>query len=564
MSRPTQKPPIRLPQNCGGANRKIIILGSGVYRIGSSVEFDWCAITCAQTLRRLGFRVIMINHNPETVSTDYDMADKLYFEELSFETARDIYNLEQPEGLIISMGGQAPNNIAMRCHQAGLKILGTSALDIDQAEDRYKFSKLLNNLKIDQPAWKELVTLPEAADFAQAIGYPVLIRPSYVLSGAAMNVAFNVDDLEQYLKEAVFISPQHPVVITKFIVGAKELEIDAVALDGQAIADIISEHVENAGVHSGDATIVCPPQKVYVETARRLKIITQKIAQALNITGPFNIQFLAKDNQIKVIECNLRASRSFPFVSKITGINLIELATEAIVARFKSRIKTKIKPMSAARTVLDLPFVGVKAPQFSFSRIKGVDPILRVEMASTGEAGALGQTLEEAYLKSIIATGFKLPQPAQGKFADSGVLLSLGGELNKANFLDSAKLLQEAGFQIYATHHTALYLEYKDIKARRLYKLHELPQEPNIKTYMLNKKIDLVIIINDFDYKKPIKTGSFEVDDDYQLRRAAVDFAAPILTNLQAAQLFVRAICQLKLEDLQIKEWGEYNYFFKL
>lgn len=525
---------------------KIIILGSGVYRIGSSVEFDWCAVTCAQTLRALGYHVIIVNHNPETVSTDYDMADTLYFEELNFETVREIYEREMPLGIIVSMGGQTPNNIALRCKQAGLEIIGTRAESIDKAEDRYKFSRLLGKLSIDQPAWEELTTIATAREFAESVGYPVLVRPSYVLSGMAMNIAFNNFDFEQYLQEATDISPEHPVVITKFIMGAKEIEVDAVAVKGKILTDIVSEHIENAGVHSGDATIVCPPQKVYVETLRRIKIITAKIARALKITGPFNIQFLAKENDIKVIECNLRASRSFPFVSKVTGINLVKLATHAIIADFKK----KKCPAPVSSNLLDIPYVGVKAPQFSFSRLKGADPILRVEMASTGEVAALGKNLEAAYLKSILGTGYNLPQ--------KGVLLSLGGESNKTKFLNSAKNLYESNFTIYATHHTALYLKGHRIEAIPLYKLHEMPREPNIYTYLLKKKIDLVITINDYDYKKPVKTESFEVDDDYMLRRRAVDLHVPILTDLQTARLFVRSICKYTLQDLEVYPWKQY------
>lgn len=540
------KSEVRSPKSRVGRRKKIIILGSGVYRIGSSVEFDWCAVTCGQTLKKMGFEVVMINHNPETVSTDYDMADKLYFEELDFEVVREIYDLEQPTGLIISMGGQAPTNIAMKCDEHRMRILGTTPADIDRAENRYKFSQLLHRLKIDQPAWKELTDITSAKQFATSIGYPVLIRPSYVLSGAAMNVAFNPGDLEEYLDEATFISPEHPVVMTKFITGAKEIEVDAVAKHGQVLIDIISEHVENAGVHSGDATIVCPPQKIYIETIRRIKLITQAIARELNITGPFNIQLLAKDNDIKVIECNLRASRSFPFVSKVVGVNLVEIATATMVqaAGWLAEIpETRIN-------LLNIPYVGVKAPQFSFSRIRGADPVLRVEMASTGEVGALGKNLETAYLKSILSTGFKLPK--------TGVLLSLGGEINKIKFLSSARELDAAGFKIYATHHTADFLNKRHIKTTELHKLHELPAQPNIKTYLLNKKIDLVIAINDFDYKKPVKTDSFEVDDDYQLRRSAVDLNVPILTDIQTARLFVKAICKYELADLDIKAWDEY------
>ena len=534
-----------------GHGRRIMILGSGVYRIGSSVEFDWCAVTAGQMLRRLGYDVIMINHNPETVSTDYDMADKLYFEELDFEVVREIYNREQPDGVIISMGGQAPNNIAIKCHKAGFKILGTDPENIDRAEDRFKFSQLLRELGIDQPDWKELTSIAEAREFAGQVGYPVLIRPSYVLSGAAMNIAFNNDDLKHYLEEATFISPEHPVVMNKFITGAKEIELDAVALKGDVIADIISEHVENAGIHSGDATIVCPPQKLYIETMRRIKIISRLIAKKLAITGPFNIQFLAKNNDIKVIECNLRASRSFPFVSKVIGANLVEIATQAILAEKGWAREEKFPHFTSGNQInlTDIPHVGVKAPQFSFSRIKGADPLLRVEMASTGEVGAIGPDLESAYLTSILATGFNLPK--------KGVLLSLGGDLNKAKFLSTAKILSQHGFKIYATHHTATYLSDNKINATRLHKLHEAPLEPNIKTYLLSKKIDLVIAINDFDYHKPVKTDSFEVDDDYQLRRTAVDLNVPILTDIQTARLFVQAIAKYKLDDLEVRAWGE-------
>ncbi|OFZ63195.1 MAG: carbamoyl phosphate synthase large subunit, partial [Bacteroidetes bacterium RIFCSPHIGHO2_02_FULL_44_7] len=445
-------------------NKKILILGSGVYRIGSSVEFDWCAVTCGQMLRKMGYHRIVINHNPETVSTDYDMADTLYFEELNFETIREIYRRENPLGIILSMGGQTPNNIAIRCRDGGLNILGTSAESIDKAENRYKFSKLLTHLEIDQPAWRELTNIKGAKQFAEGVEYPVLVRPSYVLSGAAMNIAFNSDDLEKYLKEATYISPEHPVVITKFIIGAKEIEVDAVAFKGKILTDIVSEHIENAGVHFGDATIVCPPQKLYVETLRRIKVITAQIGKTLEVTGPFNIQFLAKENDIKVIECNLRASRSFPFVSKITNVNLAEISTRAIISMLEQRrLRT-----SFDCNLLNIPYVGVKAPQFSFSRLKGADPILSVEMASTGEVAALGKNLEEAYLKSIIATGFNLPK--------KGVLLSLGGELNKTKFLSSAKNLYESGLKIYATHHTMLYLRGHGMEAVQLYKLHEMPQ----------------------------------------------------------------------------------------
>ncbi|MEK9165266.1 MAG: ATP-grasp domain-containing protein [Patescibacteria group bacterium] len=526
------------------STKKILILGSGVYRIGSSVEFDWCAVTCAQTLRRLGHQVVMINHNPETVSTDYDMAYKLYFEELNFETVRDIYFAEKADGMIISMGGQEPNNIAMRCHKAGLKILGTSALDIDQAENRYKFSKLLNKLKIDQPAWQELTNVDDAQTFAKKVGYPVLIRPSYVLSGAAMNVAFDNRALKQYLADAVQVSEEHPVVISKFIENAKEIEVDAVAQKGRLIAYIISEHIENAGIHSGDATIVTPPQKIYLETYRKIRIITRKIAKALKITGPFNIQFVARENQIKVIECNLRASRSFPFVSKTSGVNLIELATKVIMGQKieAEKIKRKLKNF-----MTEAGYVGVKAPQFSFSRIKGADPILRVEMASTGEVGCLGRDVEEAFLKAILSTGFKWPKKA--------VMISLGGDMNKAKFLFYVKkLYQNTKLKIYATENTAKFLRKNNISCKTLYKIYE-KKEPNVKTYLAGKKIDLVINMSDASEKRKVYD---ENTIRQTVRRVAADFSVPIITNLETARLFVRAISKYKLEDLEIKNWKKY------
>jgi carbamoyl-phosphate synthase large subunit len=524
--------------------KKILILGSGVYRIGSSVEFDWCAVTCAETLRKLGFKVIMINNNPETVSTDYDMADKLYFEELEFETVKEVYDLEKPEGIILSMGGQSPNNIALKCYQAKMNILGTSALNIDRAENRYKFSKLLSQLKIDQPKWQELTNLTQAQDFAKRAGYPVLIRPSYVLSGAAMNVAFDHKALEQYLSDAVDVSPKHPVVISKFIQNAKEIEVDAVARDGELVAYIISEHIENAGVHSGDATIVTPPQKIYLETYRKIRIITREIAKALRVTGPFNIQFIARENQIKVIECNLRASRSFPFVSKVSGVNLIGLATRVIMKKpvKANEIKRKLKNFMTTAE-----YVGVKAPQFSFSRIKGADPILRVEMASTGEVGCLGRDVEEAFLKSIFSTGFTWPRQA--------VLISLGGDVNKAKFLPSARrLFYKARLKIYATQNTAVFLRQNGVKCQKLYKIYER-KEPNIKTYLANKKIDLVINMSDARERRKVYD---ENTIRQTVRRTAADFAVPIITNLQTARLFVRAICKYKLKDLEVKERGEY------
>ncbi len=515
-------------------NKKIIILGSGVYRIGSSVEFDWCAVSCALTLKKLGYQTIIINNNPETVSTDYDICDKLYFEELSFETVKSIYEKEKPLGIIVAMGGQESNNLAVKLSQAGLKVLGTDPADINRAEDRYEFSQLLQNLKISQPEWKQLTEIEEIKKFTEEVGYPVLIRPSYVLSGSAMNVALNEKDLENYLQEATYISQDHPIVVSKFITGAKEIEADAVAYKGEIKATVIGEHVENAGVHSGDATIVVPPQKIYIETINKIKEIVSSIARSLNISGPFNIQFLAKDNEVKVIECNLRASRSFPFSSKITGINLIELATYAILGQ--QILKQPIP--------LDLDWVGVKAPQFSFFRIKGADPILKVEMASTGEAGCFGENVYEAYLKSIISTGFKLPKES--------ILLSLGGEKNKIRFLEQALMLAELGYKIYATHSTSKFLKQKGIASEKLYKIHE-QNEPNIKTFLEEKKIDLVINITDRFFKK-------EIEDDYMIRRGAIDCNTPLLTDLKASKLFVLALSKLKRGEISLEIKSEQEY----
>ncbi|MFH1657272.1 MAG: carbamoyl-phosphate synthase (glutamine-hydrolyzing) large subunit [bacterium] len=516
-------------------DKKIIILGSGVYRIGSSVEFDWCAVSCALTLKKLGYQTVMINNNPETVSTDYDICDKLYFEELSLETVKAICEKENPLGIIVSMGGQESNNLVVKLAAAGVKILGTKAEDINRAEDRYEFSQLLQNLNISQPEWKQLTEIEEIEEFAEKVGYPVLIRPSYVLSGSAMNVALNEKDLRKYLKEATYISREHPIVVSKFITGAKEIEVDAVACRGEVKATVISEHVENAGVHSGDATIVVPPQKIYIETINKIKDIVNATAKALNITGPFNIQFLAKDNEVKVIECNLRASRSFPFSSKITGLDLIELATYAILGY---QIPKQPVP-------LDLDWVGVKAPQFSFFRIKGADPILKVEMASTGEVGCFGENVYEAYLKSIISTGFKLPK--------NSILLSLGGEKNKIRFLEQAGTLAELGYKIYATQSTGEFLAERGIVSETLYKIHE-KKEPNIKTYLENKKIDLVINITDRFFKK-------EIEDDYMIRRCAIDCNTPLLTDIKASKLFVLALNKLKKGEINLEIKAQEEYF---
>jgi carbamoyl-phosphate synthase large subunit len=532
----TYKDPVNLNiKKKESKKKKIIVLGSGVYRIGSSVEFDWCAVECVKTLKRLNYETIFVNNNPETVSTDYDISDKLYFEELSLEVIKSIYEIEKPEGVIVSMGGQEANNLVTKLSKNKIKILGTPPSSINIAEDRHLFSRLLQKFNIAQPKWQEFSNIFKIKRFAQEIGYPILIRPSYVLSGTAMNVALDEKELENYLKKATLISKDHPVVISKFITGAKEIEVDGVAKNGDLKIEIISEHIENAGVHSGDATIVVPPQKLYIETINKIKKITKKIVKELKISGPFNIQFLAKENEIMVIECNLRASRSFPFVSKITGINLGKLATLAILGK-----KVKKYP-----TPLDLDWVGVKAPQFSFFRIKGADPVLKVEMSSTGEVGCFGENINEAYLKSIIATGIKLPKKS--------VLLSLGGKRNKIELLEEAKSLFLLGYKIYATYHTAQFLRENNIKVQTLYKIHE-NKEPNIKTFLEKKKIDLVINITDSLFKK-------ETEDDYIIRRLAIDCNIPLLTDLKATKLFIRSLKKLKNKEIKLQVKAQDEYF---
>ncbi|MBM3304287.1 MAG: carbamoyl-phosphate synthase large subunit, partial [Candidatus Aenigmarchaeota archaeon] len=421
-----------------GGGKRVMVLGSGSYSIGSSVEFDWCGVNTVLSLRNMGYETIMVNYNPETVSTDYDICDRLYFDELSFENVLDIYEKEKPMGVVVSMGGQIPNNIALKCHNAGVRVLGTSPESIDTAENRYKFSKLLDELGIEQPEWKELTSVSDAIAFAEKVGYPVLVRPSYVLSGSAMSVALNKDEMESYLNKASVVNPEHPVVISKFIVNAKEIELDAVAEHGKIIAHVIIEHVENAGVHSGDATMVLPSQRIYTETARKIKHAGDRIARALDITGPFNMQVIAKDNRIKVIECNLRASRSFPFTSKVTRVNFVDRAVKAMMGGENGEFS------------YDINYVGVKAPQFSFSRLKGADPVLGVEMASTGEVACLGRDVHEALLKALISTGYTIPK--------KNVLVSMGGDRNKARFLDSARRLQQLGFNIFATEGTSKFL----------------------------------------------------------------------------------------------------------
>ncbi|MBL7127484.1 MAG: carbamoyl-phosphate synthase (glutamine-hydrolyzing) large subunit [Ignavibacteria bacterium] len=513
---------------------QVVIIGSGAYRIGSSVEFDWCCVNSVITLRNLEYKTIMINCNPETVSTDYDICDKLYFDELTFERVLDLYEKENPMGIIISMGGQIPNNLAIPLNNAGVKILGTSPKSIDMAENRHRFSQLLDKFGVDQPEWRELTNIEEAEKFAEKVGYPVLVRPSYVLSGAAMSIALSKSELKEFLKKASDISQEHPVVISKFITEAKEIEIDAVAKEGELYCYAISEHVENAGVHSGDATLVLPPQRTYLETMRRIKVIAKKIAKSLKITGPFNIQFIAKDNDVKVIECNLRASRSFPFVSKVFKLNFVDLATKIIMGNEVPRID---------KSSFDLNYVGVKAPHFSFTRLKGSDPISGVEMASTGEVACLGDDFNEAFLKSLISVGFKIPKKS--------ILLSTGPIDSKADFLKSTIILEQMGFRFYATKDTAEFMSANGINAEVLYMPLE-KKEPNTLTYIANKKIDLVINI-------PQNIEKEELENDYLIRRKAVDFDVSLITNLQLAKRFVEALHRTHIKDLKVKSWDEYN-----
>ncbi|HLC64693.1 MAG TPA: carbamoyl-phosphate synthase (glutamine-hydrolyzing) large subunit [Candidatus Nanoarchaeia archaeon] len=513
---------------------KIMVLGSGAYSIGSSVEFDWCCVNSALALRKLGYITIMVNYNPETVSTDYDTCDKLYFDELSAENICEIYEKECPVGIVISMGGQIPNNLAKRLGERGIKLIGTSPESIDNAENRHKFSALLDELKIDQPEWSEQADGRHAVAFANKVGFPVLVRPSYVLSGSAMNVAMNEEDLRECLKAAAYVSKEHPVVVSKFVTDAKEIELDGVAKNGNLIVWAISEHVENAGVHSGDATLVFPAQRTYLETTRKVKAAARKICKALNITGPFNIQFIAKDNNVMVIECNLRASRSFPFVSKILKVNFIEIATRAMVNAEVPEIN---------KSAFELDYVGVKSPQFSFSRLRGADPVLSVEMASTGEVACLGHDVREAFLKSIIATGMKLPK--------KNVLLSIGGEEKKHEFLKYVRKLVGAGFEIFATEHTSQFLKKNGIWNTVVFKAHE-DKENNVLNLISEKKIGLAILI-------PEEIDRQMLMDEYMIRIKAVDFAVPLLTNFQVAKLFVNAIVHSKNNSFEIKSWDEYE-----
>jgi len=512
----------------------IVVLGSGAYRIGSSVEFDWCCVNAVETVRELGRTSIMVNCNPETVSTDYDVCDRLYFEELSLERVLDIYEFERPSGVILSMGGQIPNNLAMKLFDSGAVILGTDARDIDKAEDRHKFSALLEGLGIDQPAWKELTDLSSAFAFADEVGYPVLVRPSYVLSGAAMCVAWDRESLGEALGAAASISGDHPVVMTKFVEDAKEVEIDAVAKRGEILYQCITEHVENAGVHSGDATVVMPPQRLYIETVRKVRKVAADIARALRITGPFNIQFIAKDNKVSVIECNLRASRSFPFCSKVARVNMIELATKAILD------EPVPKPQQSS---LDLEWVGVKAAQFSFSRLHGTDPILGVEMASTGEVGCIGRDLNDAFLKALLSVGYRVPRKR--------ILLSTGPMSDKIEFLDDARALASMGYELYASKGTAKFLSDNGVAATALrWPLEKA--EPNITTMLRDRAFDLVINI-------PKNNGERELKNDYIIRRMAIDFDLPLVTDIKVARRLTEALVQHRERGLEIKAWEEYR-----
>jgi len=516
-----------------GDHRSVVVLGSGAYRIGSSVEFDWCGVNALMTIRKEGFRSVMINYNPETVSTDYDMCDRLYFDELSFERVMDIIDMENPMGTIVSTGGQIPNNLALKLAGANVNILGTQAVDIDHAEDRHKFSSMLDTLKIDQPRWKELTTFDDVNEFVDGIGYPVLVRPSYVLSGAAMNVCYDATQLENFLKLATDVSKKHPVVISEFIERCKEIEIDAVAKDGEILVYAISEHVEFAGVHSGDATTQFPPQKIYVETIRRIKKIASEIAKSLNISGPFNIQFLARDNYIKVIECNLRSSRSFPFVSKVLKINFIELATKVMLG---------LPVEKPEKSAFDLDYVGIKASQFSFARLQQADPVLGVDMASTGEVGCIGDDFSEAILKSLLSVGYRIPKKR--------ILISSGETKSKLELSDACLALQKKGYELFATRGTQLFLAENGVHATAV----NWPDEEgelNVKEMISNKEFDLVINI-------PKNTTKRELANDYIIRRGAIDFNIPLFTNARLASAFINAFCTMSFEDIKIKSWDEY------
>ncbi len=514
--------------------KSIIVLGSGAYRIGSSVEFDWCSVNALETIRKSGWRGVMINYNPETVSTDYDMCDRLYFDELTYERVMDIYELENPHGMVVSVGGQIPNNLAVRLNDSGVNILGTTSKSIDNAEDRHKFSSMLDRLNIDQPRWKELTSYSDIDEFVNNVGFPVLVRPSYVLSGAAMNVCSNKVELEEFLKLAADVSKKHPVVVSEFIQNAKEIEFDAVANKGEVIAYAISEHVEFAGVHSGDATIQFPPQKLYVETARRIKKIARMIATELEISGPFNIQFLAKENDIKVIECNLRASRSCPFVSKVLKINLIELATKVMIGEEVS---------APEKSAFDLDYVGVKASQFSFSRLQKADPVLGVDMSSTGEVGCIGDDTNAAILTSMLSVGYSIPE--------KNILISAGDARQKAELLGPCNLLVKNGYSIFATGGTYRFLQENNVPCQRVY----WPSEevaPQALEMIQDKKFDLIVNI-------PKNLTQVELENGYKIRRASIDFNIPLITNPRLAAAFIISFCNMSIDDIEIKSWCEYK-----
>ena len=514
--------------------KSVIVLGSGAYRIGSSVEFDWCSVNTVNTIKKNGLKAVVINYNPETVSTDYDISDRLYFEELTFERVLDIIDLENPYGIIVSTGGQIPNNLATRLKEQNVNILGTPAESIDRAENRHKFSQMLDNIEVDQPRWKELTSINNIYKFIDLVGFPVLVRPSYVLSGAAMNVVSNKNELEHFLKLAKNISKKYPVVVSEFIENAKEIEIDAVAEKGEIKAYAINEHIEFAGVHSGDATMVFPPQKIYFETVRRIKKISRQIANELNISGPFNIQFLAKDNDVKVIECNLRASRSLPFVSKVLKTNFIEISTNIMLGKKVDKLH---------KSLFELDYIGIKAPQFSFSRLQKADPVLGVDMSSTGEVGCLGDDFYEALLKAMLSVGYKIPK--------KNILLSTGPVEAKAEMLESIQLLVGKGYNLFATEGTNKFLGQNNIHSTLLH-WPDSDKEPNTLNYIKSHKIDLVINI-------PKNLTKNELDNDYTIRRSAIDYNIPLLTNVRLARAFITAFCTKDLNDLQIKSWDEYN-----
>jgi len=517
-----------------GDHKSIVVLGSGAYRIGSSVEFDWCGVQALNTIRKEGWRSVMINYNPETVSTDYDMCDRLYFDELTFERVMDILELENPHGVIVSTGGQIPNNLALRLDAQKINILGTSAKSIDNAEDREKFSAMLDRIGVDQPRWRELTSMDDIQEFVEEVGFPVLVRPSYVLSGAAMNVCSNQEELERFLKLAANVSKKHPVVVSQFIEHAKEVEMDAVAQNGEIVAYAISEHIEFAGVHSGDATIQFPPQKLYVETVRRIKRISREIAKTLNISGPFNIQYLAKDNDIKVIECNLRASRSFPFVSKVLKINFIELATKVMLG---------LPVEKPEKNLFELDYVGIKASQFSFNRLQKADPVLGVDMASTGEVGCIGMDTSCAVLKAMLSVGYRIPK--------KNILLSTGTMKQKADMMDAARMLVNKGYKLFATGGTHKTLAENGIESTHVY----WPSEeghPQALEMLHRKEIDMVVNI-------PKNLTAGELSNGYKIRRAAIDLNIPLITNARLASAFINAFCTMSVDDIAIKSWAEYK-----